>query len=354
MSGDNEFLAGVLKGGARAFAGYAANDLLERHPQAGDGFGNDPFAGWQNWLAGTLQEFAAAAATDTPRPFIAHVQWARAVLSARGIASEYVRRSLECTRSVLNEELPEQLRSLASDYIEQALAAFDEQHADMSATLVSDTPDGRLASQYILTLLEGDRRRASRLILDAAERGQSVRDLYLKVLLPAQEEIGRMWLANEITVSEEHLATATTKTVMAQLLPLAECRQRNGRTFLGAAVAGNQHDIGLQAVADFFEMDGWRTIHLGANVPVAEVAQAVRHFGADLLGLSASQSPQLETLQKTIDAVREAEIENQPKILVGGLAFADVSDLAEQLGADGYSASPQDAVAVGRNLLGLD
>ena len=40
-----------------------------------------------------------------------------------------------------------------------------------------------------------------------------------------------------------------------------------------AAVAGNQHDIGLHAVADFFEMAGWRSILLGADVPAADLAQ---------------------------------------------------------------------------------
>ena len=66
-----------------------------------------------------------------------------------------------------------------------------------------------------------------------------------------------MWLANEINVAEEHFASHTTKMVMAQLLPHATIQPSNGKTMLAAAVAGNQHDIGLQAVADFFEMDGW-------------------------------------------------------------------------------------------------
>ena len=353
MNRDNELLAGILNQGTRAFAGYAANELLQQEPQASEGFGVDPFSGWQNWLNGTLEELAAAVAADNPQSFNDHVQWGKAVLAARGISSGHVRKSLECTRRVLDEELPENVSPLAKSYVDQALAVFDEQPEDVSATLLPDTAHGNLSSAYILALLEGDRRRASQLILDAAGQGQTVRDLVLSVLLPAQSEVGRMWLANEITVSEEHFASATTKAVMAQLLPLAEYAPRNDKTFLAAAVAGNQHDIGLQAVADFFEMDGWRTIHLGANCPVSEVAQAVVHFKVDLLGLSASQSPQLQTLKETIDAVKQAELATLPRIVVGGLAFAGSPDLAAQLGADGYAADPLDAVSVGRRLLGL-
>jgi hypothetical protein len=42
--------------------------------------------------------------------------------------------------------------------------------------------------------------------LDALDQSDSVRELYLNVLLPAQEEIGRMWLTGEINVAEEHFA----------------------------------------------------------------------------------------------------------------------------------------------------
>ncbi len=47
--------------------------------------------------------------------------------------------------------------------------------------------------------------------------GRSVGELYLNVLLPAQAELGRMWLAGEINVAEEHFASQATRMVMAQL-----------------------------------------------------------------------------------------------------------------------------------------
>ena len=353
MNQDNPFLTRVLSEAARAFAAYASGELLQTQPDAKQGFGPDPFSGWQSWLAVRVEELAAAVAADQPRLFTSQVHWAKAVLVARGISGEHFRAGLKCLRSVLAKELPEQVRSLADRYLNDALEAFDQQPTDVSARLLPDTPDGRLASGYLLALLEGDRRRASRLILDALERGQSVRNLYLNVLLPAQEELGRMWLASEINVAEEHFASQTTKMVMAQLLPHAAFQPPNGKTVLAAAVAGNQHDIGLQAVADFFEMDGWRTIQLGANVPIRDLVQAVDCFEVDLLGLSASQSTQLEIVRNTIQAVRAGPRGDVVKILVGGLAFAESGDLPEQLGADGYAPNPVEAVKLGRQLAGI-
>ena len=85
----------------------------------------------------------------------------------------------------------------------------------MSPQLLPDTAEGRLASEYLLAVLEGDRRRASHVILDTVDGGRAIRDVYLQVLLPAQREVGRMWLVGEVNVAEEHFASATTKMVMS-------------------------------------------------------------------------------------------------------------------------------------------
>ena len=133
----------------------------------------------------------------------------------------------------------------------------------------------------------------------------------------------------------------------------AEFRPHNGKTVLAAAVAGNRHDIGLSAVADFFDMAGWRTIQLGADVPIADLVQAVECFQADLVALSASLSVQLETVKSTIQAIREGQRGDSVKILVGGLAFCHSVNLAVDLGADGYAADPGDAVRIGGDLVGM-
>jgi methanogenic corrinoid protein MtbC1 len=327
--------------------------MLESRPEAGGGFGPDPLSAWQSWLAVRVEELAAAVAAEQPRLFTSQVHWAKAVLAARGVSTEHFRAGLTALRDVLAKELPEPVQPLAAQYLDQAVDAFDEQTADLSARLLPDNTHGRLASTYLLALLEGDRRRASRVVLDAVDRPESVHDVYLRVLLPAQEELGRMWLTGEINVAEEHFASHTTKTVMGQLLSRAQLQPPNGKTVLAAAVAGNQHDIGLCAVADFFEMAGWRTINLGADVPIGDLVQAVECFGVELLALSASLNVQLETVKSTIQAVRSGPQGGEVKILVGGLAFADEGSMATELGADGYASDPDEAVRLGCQLVGL-
>ena len=185
------------------------------------------------------------------------------------------------------------------------------------------------------------------------QAGHSVPELYLEVLLPSQEEAGRMWQEDEINVAEGHFATSTTKSIMSQLCLHVPRKPPNGRTLLAAAVTGNQHDVGLQAVAEFFEMDGWRVIPLGSDVPIRDLVEAVDFYEADLLGLSVSLRTQLGTLKQTIQAVRRGARGGQVKILVGGGGLAGASDLATQYGADAYAADPLEAVRLGNALVGL-
>ena len=77
MSHDTEFLAHVLRTGSRAYAAYAANDLLGSNPEAKVGFGADPLSVWQNWMAVRVEELAAAVAVEQPRLFTSQVHWGK-------------------------------------------------------------------------------------------------------------------------------------------------------------------------------------------------------------------------------------------------------------------------------------
>ena len=162
-----------------------------------------------------------------------------------------------------------------------------------------------------------------------------------------------MWLLDEINVAEEHCATATTRLVMAQLHAREVCGPANGKTLVAAGVAGNQHDLGIQVVADLFEADGWRVIQLGSNVPADDLAQAVEFYDADLVALSVSLATQLTALEETIAVVRTNGRDAAVKILVGGCGMMGIANVAKSYGADDYASDAPEAVARGNALVGL-
>lgn len=353
MTQSEQVLARILQSGARALAGYAAAEMPPAGAAASPASEPSQFDGWQNVLAARLEELAAAVSMGRPQWFVEQVHWTRAALEARGVSSELLRSGLQALRRVLTEQLPADLAPIATGCIDRALGEFGGEAPGTKSRLSAETPEGRLAATYLLAILEGDRRRASRLILQAADEGQSAPDLYFKVLQPAQEELGRMWLLGEINVAEEHFATATTRLVMSQLHARAVCGPANGKTLVAAAVAGNQHDLGIQVLADLFEIEGWRVIQLGANVPAEDLAQAVDFYEADLVALSVSLATQLPALEQAVAAVRASQRGAAVKILVGGAGMSHAWELAKRWGCDEYASNAQEAVARGNALAGL-
>jgi methanogenic corrinoid protein MtbC1 len=117
------------------------------------------------------------------------------------------------------------------------------------------------------------------------------------VIQPALYNIGQKWQDNQVTVAQEHLATAISQSVMTYGLLKSEVPPANGRRTVLACVEGNQHAVGLQMVADAFQLAGWDVHYLGANVPTGALLQHVVNCRPDLLGLSVSFAQQLRVVR---------------------------------------------------------
>ncbi len=353
MSQPSLFAAQILENSAPAYAGYAASLLLERHREVTERYGSAALRDWKASLTQRVLELAAALDAEEPRIFTSRVLWVAKLLRARDLAARDLRSALACLREVLRDELPEVGRDEADRYLGLALEALDAAPPAAEAGLDPSKPIDRLALRYVQAVLEGDGRAGLDLVVGAVDEGMGLERVYLGVLLGAQREVGNMWHAGELSVAEEHVVTATTERAMSILAQRARRRESNGKTVLAAAVGGNRHGLGARVLADFFEVAGWRSICLGADVPAADVALAVVYFDADVLVLSAALATQLKSVRRTIETVR-ALPEREVKILVGGGAFADTPDLWRRLGADGHAAGANSAVSLAGRLVGLE
>jgi len=343
MSDSNGYIAEMLRVSAKAYAAHAAERLLERHPDCAAQFGNAAFRNWRDNLTHRLNELAIALEMNEPALFASQLRWSRDAFEARAVPIDHLQHSLVCLRETLREDLPEGSRDRPTRFIDQAISEMGESHAVMSR-LAPDSDHTNLALRYVEAVLAGNRRRAIQLIVDAVEGGLSMQDAYEKVLLPAPSEIGLMWHVGEISVSEEHAATETTRTVMGILSQHTPSAAEDAPTVLVAAVEGDRHDIGVRAVADLVELAGYRTISLGSDVPVADLALAVDDFDPDVVILAASLSLHLNKLKESVRAARETGDGSKRRVIVGGPAFAESRHIAERVGADGFASSPGEAV----------
>lgn len=198
---------------------------------------------------------------------------------------------------------------------------------------------------YLDALRTGDRRHALAVVDEARAAGLGLPALYLDVFQPALREIGRLWQDNEITVAEEHLATAVTQIAMGRLYDDFCMRTpRSGRTLLAACAQSERHEVGLRMICDLLEMEGWDATYLGATVPQDSLVAMVLKNRPDVLALSASIAPHLTQLKSLIEEVRAVTGDAVPYILVGGRPFLEDASLADRVGADAMARDTTSAV----------
>ena len=336
---------------SKALAEWTVARHAETDPTVAQRYGD----GWRkSWVADVqtrIRYLAQAIAVRRPKLFAETVAWSMSAFAARQIGVQDVATSLGCLREVVESEMPEAASSVAVGCIDEALQRLQATDPPSSDRLEPKQPHGELTLKYLEAILAGRRNDAVQLIVNAAESGMSVSEVYSKVIQPAQAEIGRMWHLNEISVAEEHAATATAELAMSLLRPHWQAAPARGRRVVATAVTGELHALGVRMVAEHFEMDGWDAVYLGANTPHEDVIRSLSDHGADVLAVSATSLLHLRDLGDLVGAVRDAGETAAVKVLVGGAPFNLDPDLWAELGADGWAPSAEAAVGVGNGLL---
>jgi MerR family transcriptional regulator, light-induced transcriptional regulator len=194
----------------------------------------------------------------------------------------------------------------------------------------------RHRQRLLSRLLASDEPGSWAVIEAAIGAGANPRDVYLELLAPVLEEIGRKWKDGEIDVSDEHAATSVAGRIVGRLGPrFARRGQRRGTVVL-AAVAGENHWLPLALLADILRGAGWRVIDLGGDTPDDSIIEAARAAGDDLVcvGLSVANEERLPLARRSAEAIKRA-IPEVP-VLVGGPAVKTAADAAS-VHADGWA-----------------
>jgi len=145
------------------------------------------------------------------------------------------------------------------------------------------------------------------------------------ILLPLQEQVGQLWHENHIDVALEHYVTKHIQqkifSAMNQL-PVAEF----GAKVVVACPPEEEHDIAALTVAYRCRVRGCRVYYLGANVPIASLANLCGKVEPDLtimsFPLALSDDKATELVQALADEVRPVS-----NLAVGGHGALAMRDL---------------------------
>jgi MerR family transcriptional regulator, light-induced transcriptional regulator len=346
---ETERAVGILKERRDAIAGRVTNLYFDAHPQLEDAWKE----GRQKCTEDTrqhLDHLCEALLLGQPVLFVEYAAWVAGLLEGLRIPGEALVSNLALLRDVVCSQLEDASGKLATQYLEAAIARIESDSCEPPPFIEGTGELDALAREYLAALLRGARQSASKLILDAVERGVAVKDIYLHVFQRTQYEIGRLWQASEINVAKEHYCSAATQLIMSQLYPYIFAGEKHRGVFVGACVAGGLHEIGGRMIADFFEMDGWNSFYLGANTPTDSVIQTVIERQAAVLGISATTTRDVAEVRELIKRVRAESACAGVKILVGGRPFNIAPDLWRTVHADGSAPDAESATALALRL----
>jgi len=201
-------------------------------------------------------------------------------------------------------------------------------------------------------VVEGDAPATLALTKQALAEGMSPEELVAKYMIPAMDEVGKRFEAEDYFVPELLLSGRAMKGALEVLRPLlaASGAKPAGKVVIGT-VKGDLHDIGKNLVAAMLEGAGFEVTDLGTDVSPEKFVEAVNSKNANIVCLSALLTVTMPAMKTTLEALRSAGVRDKVKVMIGGAPVTD--QYCREIGADSYSENASAAVASARSLVGV-
>lgn len=194
-------------------------------------------------------------------------------------------------------------------------------------------------------ILVGDAKKARSATQEGIDSGLGPMELIQQSMVPAMDEVGRLFEAEEYFVPELLLAGRAMKGAMELLRPLMIASgQKFGTRIIIGTVKGDLHDIGKNIVASMLEGSGFEVIDLGSDVAPEKFVAAVQERDPHVVCMSALLTVTMPAMRTTIQALESAGLRSKVKVLIGGAPVT--KQYATEIGADGYSENATGAVTL--------
>jgi len=289
-------------------------------------FGREDVAFHVDFLVGALEQ-------SSPSAFHSYLTWTVEVLESRGISRSDLIENIEQIENWLEQNLLPKEFEVLKPYFLAGYHGISVEVRNGGASKL-----GAAAQVYVQSLLQANRQTAFQVLEGALSQGASLENVYVNIIQPAMYEVGRLWETSQISVAEEHMATAIAQFTMGRMYEhLVPPSTSNGRVLV-TGVQGELHQIGANMVADVLEMRGWEVRFLGTNLPEKDILSAVQEFQPNWVGISTTMLFNTPTVRRLIEAIRRLQLPTRTKIALGGAAFKSTPNIHHTLGADAQAA----------------
>lgn len=199
-------------------------------------------------------------------------------------------------------------------------------------------------------IIDGDDQLALEITQQALQEKVNPVEIINKWMIPAMDEVGRRFEAQDLFFPEMLIAARAMKRALEPIRPLlaASGVEPIARVVIGT-VKGDLHDIGKNMVGHMLAGAGFEVHDMGIDVPADKFIEAVKTRDAKILALSALLTTTMPEMQKIVELADQSGLRNTIKIMVGGAPITQ--DFADEIGADGFGENAGSAVSVARALI---
>jgi corrinoid protein of di/trimethylamine methyltransferase len=211
----------------------------------------------------------------------------------------------------------------------------------------------KLLTRITTSIVEGEPDKTVDLTRQAIEAKVEPLTIIDEGLVPGMNVVGAKFQSGEYFLPHLIIAASGMQQAMELLEPELKARQeaveRAGTVVIGS-VAGDIHEIGKSLVGTMMAANGFQVYDLGVDVATETFVAKVQETNADILGLSALLTTTMTVQREIIEALEEAGIRDQVKVIIGGAPVNQ--EWANTIGADGYADDAVGAIELAKQLVG--
>lgn len=280
------------------------------------------------------------------------IPWVYRSYKARGFSYDYFLVALQAWSKAVEDHLDNDHVQMINRIYTWMLAKHQEMikiaQEEVASTVSTDPSWQEIKDKFFFFLLRGEYKNCLVLAMEVVSNSKELEEFYLQVVQPSMYQIGLYWENGEISVAQEHLATVMVSRVMTALYPRFMSNEQTKGIAVVTSAPNEYHELGALMVTDLLEIDGWDVKYLGANTPQQDLLKFLKSIKPDLLAISVTMSLNLERAAKVIEAVKGDRELDKIKIMIGGLAFQQESEIWQRIGADARAFDAREAVMLAR------
>lgn len=176
------------------------------------------------------------------------------------------------------------------------------------------------SEEFVNAILGLEEEKALKIARERLEAGEDPLKI-LDDLKVAAEKVGEKYEKGEFFVADLVMAGEIMKEVSELVRPklkeLGKAREPIGKLVIGT-VEGDIHDIGKNIAVTMAEAAGFEVIDLGVDVPPQKFVEVIKQHNPEVVGMSGLLTLAIESMKKTVDAIKEAGLRDKVKIIIGG------------------------------------